>query len=155
MRQKTERSQDVVIFKKICTDLFKNSSSGHTFDEIVNMVLKTKYGNFARTDDLVLEDIAFIYDISRERVRQIETAILKKLKTPRFLKNFSIIKTLRDDKSVGWYNSSEIKARSQRTEEKRKFQQESNAIVVKEKKERDEKRKSGNSNPMNLLGRIA
>ena len=75
-------NEDVVIFKSICTDLFNAQVDNKSYEAIVNMVLDTKYGNFAKSDTLTLNEIGYIFDITRERVRQLELSAKKKLINP-------------------------------------------------------------------------
>ena len=72
-------SDDVIVFKSICMDLFYAQIDNKPYDEIVNMVLRTEYGNIARSDTITLNEIAYIFDITRERVRQIELASKKRI----------------------------------------------------------------------------
>lgn len=76
-------SDDVVVFKQICIDLYHAQVGDKSYDEIVNMVLRTEYGNIARSDTLTLNEIGYIFDITRERVRQVELSAKKRLKTPK------------------------------------------------------------------------
>ena len=74
-------SDDVIVFKSICMDLYDAQISDKSYDEIVNMVLETPYGDIARSDTLTLNEIGYIFDITRERVRQIEASAKKRLTT--------------------------------------------------------------------------
>lgn len=74
-------SDDVIIFKTICMDLYNAQIGDKSYDEIVNMVLRTPYGDVARSDTITLNEIGYIFDITRERVRQIETSAKKRLIT--------------------------------------------------------------------------
>lgn len=74
-------SNDVIVFKSICIDLFDAQIGDKSYDEIVNMVLDTKYGDIARSDTLTLNEIGYIFDITRERVRQVELSAKKRLTT--------------------------------------------------------------------------
>lgn len=74
-------SDDVIVFKSICMDLYYAQIGDKSYDEIVNMVLQTPYGDIARSDTLTLNEIGYIFDITRERVRQIETSAKKRLTT--------------------------------------------------------------------------
>lgn len=74
-------SDDVIVFKSICMDLYDAQISDKSYDEIVNMVLRTPYGHIARSDTLTLNEIGYIFDITRERVRQIESSAKKRLTT--------------------------------------------------------------------------
>ena len=74
-------SDDVIVFKSICMDLYDAQISDKSYDEIVNMVLETPYGDIARSDTLTLNEIGYIFDITRERVRQIESSAKKRLTT--------------------------------------------------------------------------
>lgn len=156
-KAKIERSADVVEFKRICTELFQASTSGHTFDQIVIMVLKTKYGNFARANDIVLEDIAFIYDITRERVRQIEDAIVKKLKHPLLSDYWKVVREAISATGVELLTPEDIIKKNKRKETHKSLLKEANAKAIAEKKERNKKRNVNrdNENPMNLKGRHA
>ena len=154
-KSKIERSEDVVKFKEICTELFQSSTSGHTFDQIVNMVLKTKYGNFARSNDIILEDIAFIFDVTRERIRQIEAAIVRKSKHPRFSDYWKAVREAISATGVELLTPNDIIKKCERKETHKLLLKEANAKAIAEKKERDEKRNINrdNENPMNLKGR--
>lgn len=81
MANENSVGNDVIVFKEICVDLFNAQIGDKSYDEIVNMVLNTKYGDIAKSDTLTLNEIAYIFDITRERVRQIETSAKKRLTT--------------------------------------------------------------------------
>jgi DNA-directed RNA polymerase sigma subunit (sigma70/sigma32) len=70
---KTEHMpEDIILFKTICQDLFDANQIGATYDDVVNFVLRTPYGDICRGGELTLNEIGFIFDVTRERIRQKE-----------------------------------------------------------------------------------
>jgi hypothetical protein len=82
-------SNDVIVFKEICTLLTEASLSvkeseievsdykkefNSLFDKVVLLALETPYGK--RVMDITLEEVAYIFSITRERVRQIEMSVI-------------------------------------------------------------------------------
>lgn len=74
------RSQSAQI-KAFANDLFEQykSNKDTTYDECVIEACTI----IAPNSDFTLEDIGFILNITRERVRQIESSAIKKLKHPK------------------------------------------------------------------------
>ena len=72
-------SHEAMMFKEICTDMY-DASTGFTFEEVVSKVMQTKYRYLM--EEATLEDIGYIFDLTRERVRQIEDTCIGKLRFP-------------------------------------------------------------------------
>jgi len=61
-------------------------------------VLRLRFGLNAKCDELTLEEIGSLFDLTRERIRQVEAKALGKLRLPsraEQLKDFMIISSLK------------------------------------------------------------
>jgi DNA-directed RNA polymerase sigma subunit (sigma70/sigma32) len=83
-------SDDVIKFKQICQDLYDANNAGATYDQVVNLVLRTPYGDICRGGELTLNEIGFIFGVTRERIRQ------KELDVKKILTRSAAVKKLND-----------------------------------------------------------
>ena len=72
-------SQNAKDFRKLCRKLHRKCSH-ISYDRVVLELLDSKHGYLM--SGASLEDIAYIYDISRQRVQQIENTAMKRIRTP-------------------------------------------------------------------------
>jgi hypothetical protein len=75
-------SNDAKQFKHICVELYEaqKPTNSRSYDEVVSLVLTSEYKHLM--SEATLEDIGFIYDFTRERIRQMESTIVNKLRNP-------------------------------------------------------------------------
>lgn len=66
----------VNVFKTMAEELYLAQKGDKTFDYIVLQLLRTKFA----CGEFTLEEIGYIYGVSRERIRQIQDNALRKLR---------------------------------------------------------------------------
>jgi DNA-directed RNA polymerase sigma subunit (sigma70/sigma32) len=103
---------DVIKFKQICQDLYDANNAGATYDEVVNLVLRTPYGDICRGGELTLNEIGFIFGVTRERIRQ------KELDVKKILTRSTAVKKLNDYLSTTGEDRISKKHFAQRAEKK-------------------------------------
>jgi len=72
-------SQNAKDFRKLCRKLHRKCSHV-SYDRVVLELLDSEHGYLM--DRASLEDIAYIYDITRQRIQQVENTAMKRIRTP-------------------------------------------------------------------------
>lgn len=103
---------DIIKFKQVCQDLYDANNVGATYDQVVNLVLRTPYGDVCRGGELTLNEIGFIFGVTRERIRQ------KELDVKKILTRSKAVKSLNDYLSTTGEDRISKKHLAQRIENK-------------------------------------
>jgi len=77
----------IIMAKEVAKGLFKSQKPKQkvTYEVILIKVLES----YGIVSDFTLEEISLMFDITRERTRQIEDAAIRKMKFPKYSRNLS------------------------------------------------------------------
>ncbi len=120
MSEEQDAINKLSVFKNICMEMYESSSLceftnsgkviyGQGYGKVILMVLKTKHRYLLNMNGLTLEEVGFLFETSRERIRQMEEDILGTKPARKESKKKSKVGKLRTPSVIGEFETSKDK----------------------------------------------